>query len=679
MPSGRQEWKSFKGVMSRELGRIYDVAVDEFNEYRKASADTKEEQGGEAKDTRQALLDNLLQNSTPYTYETLPLDSIRLLEIHPSELEHKPLQCHLVPISLQDSPGKYEALSYVWGDPDQPKEWIFIDGHAKEIYGTLERILIKLRRTKSVRTLWVDAICIDQSSIEERNKQVPLMGSIYRGAARTVAWLGPVEMRTTEIFTLLQELSAEAQSPPFVQYYGAISSQNRIGTLPLLPGFESKELPLPESAVQEKWGGDMGIWEIIACPWWFRAWTAQELLLSPNLAIAPYFAIRTLEERRSLQQTQPEVYAVHPAENLLHLLLNCRHRVSKDPRDKIYALLGMLDDGQSSPAKKNSLDMVANPDYGNPVVYIYRRISQQCIEQTGSLDIIGVCPPSTRRGLPSWVTDWSITSKATHPLMSDSLNRPRLTHATRGSKAKPRFPADAVTIILDAYELTTVVEVSEVLPPILWYMGINGDSDGAGEEETYDFKREMKETWAEMSTYLHNQAQYWKMIFEWERFAARRQPQNPTNQPEWIYWQTLCAGTYTDGDPQRTVEQYNAWLETLEVVRTAERRYKGLASKITPFRYSMNSKSWKGFSEFACYLECAHSRRLGWAADGWLCLLPEGTEPGDRVILAEGGRVPLVIRPDGDGYNMLIGEAYIQGIMDGEVFDRDKCHDVKIC
>jgi hypothetical protein len=36
----------------------------------------------------------------------------------------------------------------------------------------------------------VDAICIDQSSDEERNQQVTMMQEIYGSAARVIVWLG---------------------------------------------------------------------------------------------------------------------------------------------------------------------------------------------------------------------------------------------------------------------------------------------------------------------------------------------------------------------------------------------------------------------------------------------------------------------------------------------------------
>lgn len=39
--------------------------------------------------------------------------------------------------------------------------------------------------------VWIDAICIDEQSVEEKNQQVPLMCDIYSWASATVVWLGP--------------------------------------------------------------------------------------------------------------------------------------------------------------------------------------------------------------------------------------------------------------------------------------------------------------------------------------------------------------------------------------------------------------------------------------------------------------------------------------------------------
>jgi len=38
--------------------------------------------------------------------------------------------------------------------------------------------------------MWIDAICIDQSNVEERGSQVQQMRRIFEEAAPTVIWLG---------------------------------------------------------------------------------------------------------------------------------------------------------------------------------------------------------------------------------------------------------------------------------------------------------------------------------------------------------------------------------------------------------------------------------------------------------------------------------------------------------
>lgn len=63
-------------------------------------------------------------------------------------------------------------------------------------------------------------------------------------------------------------------------------------------------------------------------------------------------------------------------------------------------------------------------DYNHPVVYVYRKTAQALISKLDSLEILGTVPKSTRRALPSWVTDWSISVPIGSPLTKDSP-RPR--------------------------------------------------------------------------------------------------------------------------------------------------------------------------------------------------------------------------------------------------------------
>jgi hypothetical protein len=99
----------------------------------------------------------------------------------------------LVEVNL-DKPPRYEALSYTWdAENDSGDRFIILNEKPLPISGNCAEALLRLRHrswTRQHRCLWIDAICIDQTSIPERNHQVALMGEIYRKATRVVVWLG---------------------------------------------------------------------------------------------------------------------------------------------------------------------------------------------------------------------------------------------------------------------------------------------------------------------------------------------------------------------------------------------------------------------------------------------------------------------------------------------------------
>ena len=82
--------------------------------------------------------------------------------------------------------------------------------------------------------------------------------------------------------------------------------------------------------------------------------------------------------------------------------------------------------------------------------------------------------------------------------------------------------------------------------------------------------------------------------------------------------------------------------------------------------------------EFDTSIETAHSasdtltlgptrgRVFVTTSTGFIGLTPHGTQEGDLIYIIMGFDIPFVLRPYEDGYE-LIGEAYIQGIMHGEV------------
>ena len=131
-----------------------------------------------------------------YCYQALSTPRcIRVLELAPALSRAAPIRYKLTEVDLDRKPPArlmYEALSYVWGHPkgDRPT---LCEGHQLLITMNCEEALRELRFRVKTRILWIDAICINQSDIPERNLQVAMMDSVYQQAAGVLVWLGPTE------------------------------------------------------------------------------------------------------------------------------------------------------------------------------------------------------------------------------------------------------------------------------------------------------------------------------------------------------------------------------------------------------------------------------------------------------------------------------------------------------
>ena len=124
-----------------------------------------------------------------YAYSLLAgARDVRLLDLHPAEKRNDNIHCTIRHVCL-DVENSYEALSYTWGDASQQLD-ISCNGASLKITHNLNVALRYLRFTTDVRTLWVDAICINQSDFEERSQQVQLMRDLYSRAGQVIAWIG---------------------------------------------------------------------------------------------------------------------------------------------------------------------------------------------------------------------------------------------------------------------------------------------------------------------------------------------------------------------------------------------------------------------------------------------------------------------------------------------------------
>ena len=138
-----------------------------------------------------------------YCYSPLPQKSnvTRLLKLLPSRDKADVLRGELIEYTLPNADSTdhaYEALSYVWGDNKNSKLLILTQhgdhqGAQLEITQNLFAALLHLRHHQFPRILWVDAVCINQSSHNEKQIQIQFMSVIYAKARTVLVWLGETE------------------------------------------------------------------------------------------------------------------------------------------------------------------------------------------------------------------------------------------------------------------------------------------------------------------------------------------------------------------------------------------------------------------------------------------------------------------------------------------------------
>ena len=139
-------------------------------------------------------------STSPFAYNLLDfsVDCIRLLILKPAEDTNALICCRLQHVTFAQKP-KYEALSYTWGN-EIVRHKISIDGKDFEVGQNLFDALRHLRDPLKDRTLWVDAICINQSNVPEKNHQIGIMPFIYMRAKTVLVWLGVPEDGTDQLW-----------------------------------------------------------------------------------------------------------------------------------------------------------------------------------------------------------------------------------------------------------------------------------------------------------------------------------------------------------------------------------------------------------------------------------------------------------------------------------------------
>lgn len=342
-----------------------------------------------------------------YTYSPLEFsDSIRLLLLQPASDRNETLRGCLVTRTLSsiqdDLQIKYNALSYVWGDPvskhnleliEETEDRTFQLGLTTNLHGALTDI----RDASREIWIWADAVCIDQHNLDERGHQVGLMGDIYSGAGCTIIYLGP-------------------SSPDIAYAFHAIQSQLQTSTKrqASIPGNTAQEADLDVEILNN------AIHAICSRDWFTRGWVFQELVLSRNPRVqcgqhrVGWDHLRTLIQKFQRGRTSASRFhnmdkprSDHDARTFFQLVTLRKGARLSDPRDFFFCLMGIASDAK---AVQERLPI----DYSLAVRDVFLRATGYMIDTVGLASVLKYADTKTTNcGLPSFVPTWGISGLPT--------------------------------------------------------------------------------------------------------------------------------------------------------------------------------------------------------------------------------------------------------------------------
>ena len=383
-------------------------------------------------------------------YTPLPPQAIRTVKLHKGEgsgLIKCSLACEMLATGAQ-----YEALSYVWGAEEVPQE-IILNSQVFKVTRNLEECLRHLRSSTSDRTLWIDALCINQSDIEEKTDQVKRMKDIYVKGMSTLVWLGPSADDSNAAMDEMEKIGSHIARNNGILLFQQFNTITDAGG-DVDASVIAKLGELIDHFLDDAVLGNFPIsafLTLLSRGYWTRVWIQQEfstahkvevlcgykqvpfqyfhaallylsvmktyvvVSLAPKLlhhedeTLQKYFddmskeipqhAHKLCGMHTRLQENKGEAY-----ESLFQVLARIHvgdEKHCKLSRDKILAILGLTTD-----AKDLGIDIDYNPV--SSVTALYTSVAKAIID-SGQVDLLSLAQcrePQSDGEVPSWVPDW---------------------------------------------------------------------------------------------------------------------------------------------------------------------------------------------------------------------------------------------------------------------------------
>ncbi|USP82280.1 hypothetical protein yc1106_09554 [Curvularia clavata] len=560
----------------------------------------------------------------------------------------------------------YTALSYVWGAPlfDQT---IWLENGSIQILKSLASALRRLRLTEKSVFVWTDQVCINQQDLAEKGQQIPLMRMIYMHATNTLIWLGDDNDEDPVCaFDLMETVYARLQ-----------------GTDAQVSPADFGRLDFPPALDQAWWA----VRQVLRRPWFSRLWTIQEAVLSQHLFIMCGNATAgwddfaswcyCLEEtgilrwltasedldRQFLHKQNAKLLPPHGAaiidsiqadrlqgqvltqrKYLLDILVSTRYAQATEPKDKVYGVLGIAESS-------------IVPNY-NPTISTREVYHEACITQlpTFQYEILS-CVDHDQPLQPSWVPDWStprVTEAFGYSTKAWALFCAGGRPVTGKARPKMMLSEDKKALTLTGKLFDTITGLGCVgQNPIL-------DIDDPRNANRYlQSYVDLTLTSRQWHKYLLSGVSVYEAFF-YTILAGRDGSGTSTPTPDHSEAFGLILDSTTGQTPSLPGQTISARRQkghfTLENLRT-RKPARTLEDLQTAVRAALKM------------------RRFAVTKEGYFALVPRGAEVGDEIAVFDRACVPFVLRRKRDSsVNQefeLLGEAYVHGIMKGEVVATD--------
>ena len=575
-------------------------------------------QGDNHQDARILLYQSSAASRLPYVYSPLNEDAqeIRLLIILSNTFASEVqviLQTH---VFVKDTPLQYEALSYAWGSPKDPVDIFVRSPHSHgtiSVTQNLGEALRYLRYEDKVRTLWIDAICVNQLDLAERNSQVKRMSDIYSAASRVIVWLGPESDDSTMAMECCQLISSNIAIDWVRETMYPISDDTH---------WADKEVPLPFSGIEL-----VAISRLLDRDWFKRLWIWQEVNLATEvIVLCGTYILSWMVIQNAVFSICKKTWAQYYNINWSHrrllynlcqgpkglsldkLIDNTKHSLCSDPRDRIFALFSLL----------SAYDrlLTIEPDYSKPPAQVFEQFTRHYIQGRKHLKILSTIENRDEHSeSPSWVPNWST------PRITTPFTRIKVSGL---SKASAKFRVGACLEVCGR-----TIGTIEIIEPFRL------PSPGSRESTSRNVSLELQRITS---------------ILNLDGLLDDDSPSLV------MLCRVLCASSVLEAV---SFPFFLSFQDAMDSLREALR----LTTEDLDSDAVTRMKSFINSVLVNCY-----GRSLYRCLDGTIGLAPDFIRLGDKIAIWLGCDTAMVLRPFRENQYRLLGEAVYDGAMDGSAF-----------